>query len=177
MKIIRPFLLILAFGVSIGLNAQMKIGYTNLELLVSYLPEAEQVTKQLETYQLQLTKKLEAKKNYFDVKYQEYTEKAQEPDATAASLAPLEQELQRLQEELQTSVAKSEQDLAQRQSELMQPIMEKVQKEFEAFATENGYTYIFNIASTGSSILLHAPDSDNVTEALIGRLGIEIPQD
>src|SRR5690606_2548472 len=110
-------------------HAQQKIGYTNLDLLLAYLPETQQVQYEIENFQKQVTKKLEAKKKYFDVKVEEYTEMAQQPGVTPAALAPLEKELEKLQEELRKSVEKSDRDLARKQSELMEPVIEKLEKE------------------------------------------------
>ena len=62
MKVKNLLLFILALGFSIVTEAQMKIGYTNLELIVAYLPETKQANQELQIYQQQLTKNLEAKK-------------------------------------------------------------------------------------------------------------------
>ena len=177
MRIKHLCILTLALGISAVAEAQLKIGFTNLEIVVAYLPEAQQVQNELQIYEKQITQKLETKRNYFDVKYQEYTEKAQSPDANPATLAPLEQELQRLQQELQKSLEKSEQDLARKQNELMQPIMEKIKTELKALADEKGYTYILNSATSDSSIILHGSESDEITKLLLSRLGVEIPEE
>lgn len=170
-------LLALMSAISIVSKAQMKIGFANLELVVAYLPESQQVQNELMTFEKMVAQKLETKKNYFDLKYQEYAEKAQSPDANAATLAPLEQELQKLQLEMQKSLEKSELDLARKQSDLMQPIMEKVKTELKALAIEKGYTYILNSATSDTSIVIHGSESDELTEILLNRLGVEIPKE
>lgn len=177
MKLKHLFIITLALGISMAAKAQMKIGFANLELVVAYLPESQQVQNELQTYEKMVAQKLETKKNYFDLKYQEYTEQAQSPDANAAKLAPLEQELQKLQQEMQKSLEKSELDLARKQNDLMQPIMEKVKTELKALAIEKGYTYILNSATSDTSIVIHGSESDELTEILLNRLGVEIPKE
>lgn len=177
MKFKHLFLFAFALILSSGVQAQIKIAYINLELVMAYLPEVQNVNKELQTYQTQLTKSLKTKQDYFDLKYQEYQEAAQHPDATAETLAPLQQELQKLQVELQQSLTISENQIVQKQNTLMNPILETVQKELQAIAAEKNYDYVLNSASSGSSIILHASEANDISELLLNRLGVEIPKD
>ncbi|HHG86392.1 MAG TPA: OmpH family outer membrane protein, partial [Bacteroidetes bacterium] len=62
----------LAFQVS-GF-AQVKIGYTNIELVLAYMPEAKTMEKQLATFQKKISEKIKVKDDYVKQKYQEYLE-------------------------------------------------------------------------------------------------------
>lgn len=177
MKFKNLLIILFALGISFSTKAQTKIGYANLEAIISMLPETQTASKKLEAYQNQLSTKLEAKKNYFDVKYQEYVELSQESDVNEVKLATLQAELQKLQTELQQSVSDSDNKLSKKQNELMGPIMEKLENEIKAVADEKGYTYILNSSSSGSTIILHAAQSDDISKELLKRLGVEIPED
>lgn len=158
--------------ISLPLSAQ-KIGYTNLELVLAYLPETKSVGQQIQTYSEQLEKRLGTRKAYFDTKYQEYAELAQS-GGTEEQLAPMQQELQKLQAEVQREAAKAEQQLAEKQGQLMQPILDKVEAELKAIAAEKGYTYILNSSASGTSVILHAAEADDISKLLLQRLGVTI---
>ncbi len=166
---------VLMMLISLPLTAQ-KIGYTNLELVLAYLPETQSVSQQLDTYRQQLSKRLETRKAYFDTKYQEYAEAAQQPGASQEALLPMQEELQKLQAEVQRETAKAEQQLAQKQGELMQPILDKLEGEMKALAAEEGYTYILNSSASGTSVILHAAEADDLSKKLLARLGVNIDE-
>lgn len=175
MKTRHLWVMLLLIGLGSPVFGQ-KIAYTNLELVLAYLPETQSVGQQLQTFQQNEAKKLATKRNYFDTKYQEYAEAAQSPGATEQTMLPLQQELQKLQQEIQQQAAKSEQALAQKQAALMGPILEKVEGELKKIAEEKGYTYILNSSASGSSIVLHGNESDEVSKLLLDRLGVEIDE-
>ena len=177
MKFKHLTVLIFALVFTFAAEAQLKIAYTNLELAMAYLPEVQNANTKVKTYQAQLEKQLKTKQNYFDLKYQEYSEAAQQPGASEESMAPLQKELEKLQQELQASVTNSENQIIQKQAELMEPILNKVQQELQTIADEKGYDYVLNSASSGSSVILHGSESFNITEMLLERLGVEIPKD
>lgn len=161
--------------ISLPLSAQ-KIGYTNLELVLAYLPETQSVQQQLQTYSQQLSKRLETRKAYFDTKYQEYAELAQQPGASQEAMAPMQAELQTLQAEVQRESAKAEQQLAQRQGELMKPILDKLEIEMKAIAAEDGYSYILNSSASGTSVILHAAEADDLSKRLLARMGVNVDE-
>ena len=134
------FMLFLLLSCLIGSTAmaQTKIGYANLELVLAYLPETQKMNQQLQTFQNQLAKKLESKRNYFDTKYQEYVEKSQTPGVTEAEMKPLQDELQKLQAEIQQDAQKADNDLMVRQNQMMAPVLEKLESEIKKLAQERG---------------------------------------
>ena len=66
--------------------------------------------------------------------------------------------------------------MAQKRGELMGPILTKLEAELESLAKEKGYTYILNSAASGTSIILHGSDSDEVSEELLKRMGVDLPE-
>ncbi|MEZ4773003.1 MAG: OmpH family outer membrane protein [Bacteroidia bacterium] len=154
---------------------QHTIGYVNLEAVLSVMPETKSMNQQLQSYQQKLGQSLKTKDDYFQLKLQEYQEKGA-AGASEEELKPDEDELRRLQTELQKLQADSEQKLIQKQQDLMAPILEKIEKFIKEIAEAKKLDYILNSATNGNSVLLQAPDKDNITKDLLDKLGIKLPE-
>jgi outer membrane protein len=167
--------ILLTLGATLTVSAQMKIGYANMEGIMFYMPETKSMEATLTKYSEELAAPLKVKDDYFKLKYQEYQELAQ-AQATAEQLGPIEQELQKLQQDLQKAQQGAESKLMQKERELQQPMLDRLQKAIKEVAEEGGYTYILNSTASGASILIHGPDSGNVTKQIMDKLGIKIPE-
>ncbi len=169
-------LLLLAAGTMIPAHAQ-KIGFADLELVLAFMPEAEAVDRELQSYTQQLQKNIQTKDAYLQTKLEEYqTEINDAGDNMAeARVQEMQADVQKLQMELQKSQSDAEQKLMIRRQDKLTPILDKIQKAIDTLAEEEGYTYIFNATSGGTSMVLFAGDQFNVTKNLMERLGIEIP--
>jgi Skp family chaperone for outer membrane proteins len=67
--------------------------------------------------------------------------------------------------------------MMQMRGELLEPVLEKLQKAIKKVAEEKGYTFILNtVDSQALSIVLHGPEDDDITLAVMTALGIEIPE-
>ncbi len=151
-----------------------RIGYTNLELVLSYLPEAQEVEAQLRTYEKKLLEQLNIKQAYLQTKIEEYTELKQQGKLSPVQEEERRKEVMRLDEELKRFQEESEQNYLKKKAELLQPIIEKLQKAIGELAAEEGYDYILNNSnSTGVAYILHGPKADDVTERLLKRLGVD----
>lgn len=162
-------------GVNSLLQAQdPKIGYTNIEMLLSYYKPAEGINQQLQKYGAQLEQALKSKESYFQTKYAEYQEKTQvngwrsEDEKKAA-----EAELQKLDKEIQDTAQESEYRLMAKQQELMQPILDKIQEKINEVAKEGGFTYILN--QTSGMNILYGIETMDVTDKMAAKLGITLP--
>lgn len=160
-------------------NAQnLKIGYANMELILVYMPETKTMNQQLQTFQTKLGQALQVKQEYLRGKYQEYAELEQTPNIAEDQLKAKQEEILKLEREVQQATQDSEDKLLSRRQELMAPIVEKLQKEINTIATEEGYTYIFNtVDGSGVSILLKGPEEHDLTRKIMTRLGIQIPEE
>ncbi|MEM6767447.1 MAG: OmpH family outer membrane protein [Bacteroidota bacterium] len=163
----------------VGLFSQVqaqKIGHANIELILAYMPETKSMQEQVNTYEAKLGEKLKIKEDYARTKVQEYQEKAQ-GGATAEALQPLEGELQKLQQEIQQERATASQQAMIKRQELMTPITEKVGAAIKKIADANGFAYILNTTDgSGMSIVLHGPEENDMTKAIMDELGVKIPE-
>ena len=173
--LIFTFLLIAGFCLS-GFS-QIKIGYTNIELVLAYMPEARQVEQQLQTIEKKMGEQLQVKQNYAQAKLEDYAAKVKNNEYSPEARAAAEGELQKLDKEIQDFVKDSEDKLLTKREQLLVPVLEKLQKSIDDVAKEKGYTYILNqTTSAGVSTILYGPEEDNVTEAIMNKLGIQVPK-
>lgn len=154
----------------------VKVGYTNAELILAYMPEARSMEQSLATFQKKLAEALQTKEQYLQQKYQEYIELKERGSLSEEDGKRRETELMQLDNEVKKLAQESEQKLVMRQQELMKPILEKLQNAIDKVAEANGLTYIMNqTTSAGVSTILYGPKENDMTEAIMKELGIQIP--
>ncbi len=159
-----------------GTLAQIKIGYTNIELILAYMPETEQMNKDLQTYAKKLDSQLKVEEDYFQLKMNEYTELSKANKLTAVDDEKRQLELMKLDSTLRRKQAVQEQQLQAMQQELIQPTLDRLQKAIDEISKTEGYTYVLNQStSTGVSTILFGPESDNLTEKIFKKLGVAMP--
>ena len=151
-------------------QAPLKIGYTDVQYVLAQMPESKQIESELKTYNTQLEAQLKSK--YAD--YQAKGEAYQKGAATMTDVvkADKEKELQTLQQSIQEFQQSAQQSLQQKQQVLLKPALDKLQKNIDLVADENGFTYVFNSDSGGSPLLLHAPKDGDISDLVLKKMGI-----
>src|SRR5690606_16712635 len=122
-------------------QAPVKIGYTNVDYVLSQMPESKQIEADLKAYSSQLENQLKSK-------YQEIETKGQANQKSAATMtnvvkADKEKELMNLRTSIEEFQKNADQSLQKKQQSLMEPVLDKLQKAIDDVAKENGYTYVF----------------------------------
>jgi outer membrane protein len=154
----------------------IKIGYTNVELILQYMPETKAIETELSKLEEMISKALEVKQKYYQQKMIEFMEYKQSgkpitPEMEKAAMT----ELQKLEGEIQKGLQEAEERLLRRRMELLKPVQDKLQGAIDAVAKEGGYTYILNQAvGAGLPSILYGKESDNVTTLIAKRLGIAV---
>ncbi|MDN5201563.1 OmpH family outer membrane protein [Fulvivirgaceae bacterium BMA10] len=173
-KISIAFFFVFAFvGFANKAQSQLKIGYTNVEYILSQLPEAKQIQQELEDYQKQLTTQIQSK-------VQEFQQRAGNYQQNAASMTEVarnaeERELQSMQTNLQQFQQDAEASMQKKQLDLLQPAYDKIQKAIQDVRKENGFTHIFSSDVGGAAVLLDAREEDNISDLVLKKLGITPP--
>lgn len=153
------------------LQAQnVKIGYADVDYILSQMPETKQVESELQSLNTQLQNQLQSKYQEYQQKLQAYQQQAstmvdairQEKET---ELAQLEQRIQKLQTDAQGTVQK-------KTSELMQPLYSKIGDSIEAVAKANGFTYIINGQVGGIDVVLYADEQYDVSDMVLKNMGI-----
>lgn len=154
----------------------LKIGYTNIEYILTFMPEAKQMEQTLKSYEQKLTEQLAVKQSYAQGKLDTYLKMKEEKKLTAQQDEEMQKELLKLDDEIKKFAQASENDIMLKREELLKPITEKLQKAIDEVAKEEGYTYIFNSTnSSGVATILHGPEQYNVTDKIMKKLGITVP--
>ncbi|WP_400192428.1 OmpH family outer membrane protein [Hymenobacter sp. B81] len=150
----------------------LKIGYTNVDYVLSQMPESRQIESQLKDYSTQLKNQLDAKVTEYRTKGEAYTKGASTMSDVVR--ADKEKELTNLQQSIQEFQQNAEQSVQQRQQTLLKPVLDKVQKTIDAVAEKNGYTYVFNSdAGFGTTpILLHGPKDGDISDLVLKEMGV-----
>lgn len=172
-------LIIIAFAVLFGskLDAQeLKIGYVNVEYILSVWPAVKALESELATYEEQLSKDIQVKQQELQAKFDEYQRTKEiltEPKRQA-----LEVEIQSLQSQIQLYQKNAQIELLKKQQEKLTPLYDTVSAKITEVAKEQNYTHVFNSTISGNSILLYAKDeTNNITIAILEKLGVEVPEE
>ncbi|MEM6359575.1 MAG: OmpH family outer membrane protein [Bacteroidota bacterium] len=169
----RSLLAVLAFSL-IGVCAQaqsaMKIGYADVDYILSQMPESKQVESDLQATNKQLQSQLEAKYTEYQQKLQAYQQGAATMlDAVRQDkereLAGLEQNIQKFQQDAQASIQK-------KTAELMEPLTKKIGDMINAVATEQGYTHVLNGQVGGIDVVLYADEKYDISDEVLKKMGI-----
>ena len=154
---------------AMGVSAQVKLGHIETQKLIQAMPEMASARKTMETKQAEIEKELTNMQEQFKVKLDEYSKNGKTmSDVIRASK---EQELQELQQRIQSFQQIAMDNLEKTQAELMQPIMDKALNAIKAVGKENGFTYIFDMSQGG--ILFNADNTEDVLPLVKKKLGLQ----
>ena len=154
--------------------AALKIGWTNVDYILSVLPESKKIQNELQIQQQQIEKVMQEKSKEFEDKY-----KALQQNATKWSeiiLADKQKELQRLEQDFQEFQRTSQESLQRKQQQLIQPVLTKINTAIDEVGKENNYTDILNMdggAQTTPIILYAGSDDLNVSNLVLKKLGVD----
>lgn len=153
-------------------TSSLKIGYTNVDYVLSQLPESKQIESDLKAYSSQLEAQLQSK-------VKEYEQKAGAYEKGAATMtdvvrADKEKELITLRNSIEEFQRNADASLQKKHQSLLEPVLDKLDKAIKDVAKENGYTYIFNSdAGFGTTpTLLFGPDEHNVSDLVLKKFGV-----
>jgi outer membrane protein len=147
----------------------VKIGYTNVNYILSISPASKVIQKQLEETQKQYMKTIEDKNKELEAKFEAY----QKGQATMLESIKKdkEEELRNLQRSIQTLQENAQEDLRKKENELVKPELDKIYKAVNEVAKANGFTHVLN----SDQVLLYAEEESDVTDLVMDKLGIKAP--
>lgn len=173
----KKYLLFFAlFGVVALLSSMLtpaeKIGYCNVEYIMAYYPANQQAQQSLANFRADLKSQMEGKYQVFQSKVEEMNKLTESDPARAEAL---QLELQKLQSEIVTMEADSKTQIAKKEQDLFDPVFANVQQAIDQVAAVNGFSFILNSSDGATSIVLHAPEANNVNNLILKSLGAPIP--
>jgi outer membrane protein len=165
--------ILLAGLLSTSAQAQtIQIGYADPEIIITYLPEYQQVQQQMAIEYRTSQEALQALAEDFQERVDRY--QRQQPLLSEERRAEREAELATLQQEIQNSAAAKDEELAVRQDELMAPLLQQVQDAIDAISQEKG----LDIVVRSPALLYVNPDRvANINVDIARSLGIEVDEE
>ena len=137
-------------------NAQIpKFGHIDLQGLIQTMPERAVAEKQFNAYQKELEDALGIMQKEFQTKYLEYSTKKDSLSETVRKMK--EDDLNAMNERIQTYQSSAQQQLQTKQTELLKPVFDKADKAIKTVGAEKGLIYVFDMSSR--TILYNSKES------------------
>jgi outer membrane protein len=151
-------------------NAQApKFGHIDLQALIEVMPERATAEKQFVAFQKELEDALGMMQKEFQTKYMEYATKRDSLSETVRKMK--EEDLNAMNERIQTYQSTAQQQLQTKQGELLKPVFDKADKAVKEVGAEKGLIYVFDMSSR--TILYNSKESLDVLPLAKTKLGIK----
>lgn len=172
-KIILSLFVIMNISGFKSVSQDLKIGYTNVEYILTFLPETKQVQSEVSAYGTQLQNQLQSKITDFQSKADVFQKSA----ATMTDLirADKQEELQNLQASIQKFQTEAQTSIAQREADLFKPLFEKISNAINVVSERENFTHVFSAGVPGVDVLLYAKPTDDISNLVLAELGIDPP--
>ncbi|MFV0376565.1 MAG: OmpH family outer membrane protein [Mangrovibacterium sp.] len=158
---------VLLFSAGMVQAQTYKFAHIDSQGLIQAMPETITAQKSLEEQAKGLEDQLASMQKEFQTKLAEYTQKAD--SLTDIVRQSKEEDLQGLQQRIQTFNQNAQQKLQQKQGELMQPIFAKANETIEVVAKEQGVIYVFD----SNAVLYKSNESIDLLPLVKKKLGIQ----
>lgn len=147
-----------------------KVGYANMDYIVSQLPDMKAIDTDMKSTQTQLRNQIQARSQQVQKQYSDFNANANTMADTvrARRQSELEQamaDLERMQQEAQTT-------LQNKQKLYMAPIYLKVNKAISDVAKENGYSIILTDKVSSFDFLLYRSGQLDISNLVLQKLGV-----
>ena len=151
----------------LSLNAQ-KFAHFNSADIIPNMKEYVTATEEIQAMAKQYDDDMKLMQEELQKKYTDYQER--KAQMTELIRTTKEQELNDLNQRIQSYQQSAQQKLQEKEKELLQPIIDRAKQAISDVAKENGYTYIFD---TSAGTLLYQQDSDDILPLVKKKLGLK----
>jgi outer membrane protein len=169
-KLFSIAVLALGFFAAHAQTATTKVGYADIEYILSQMPETKQIEADLKSTQNKLKDNIDAKAQEFQKKLQDYN--ANVNTMLDAVRANTERELQQLQQNLEKLQQDAQTTVQNKHTQLMDPVFKKVGKAIEDVAKENGYTFVLSQQIGGFDVILYGDEKADVSDLVLKKMGV-----
>jgi outer membrane protein len=154
---------------TIAANAQTnKLGHINSADLLQMMPEIKGADSSLQNYQKQLEDQNQTMLTEYQAKVADYQKG--EPTMPDAVKDVKQQEIQDLQQRIQTFQQTAQDKFQSKKEELYSPILKKAEDAIKQVAKDNSYAYVFD---TSAGAVIYAQDSDDLMPLVKKKLGLK----
>ncbi len=170
MKYLKFGILLIILAVYFNnLQAQVKIGWINSQVIMDKLPEAQEAQRQLDNLVTEWQNELAKMQNEWQKKFEEYDKR--KLILTEQGRADAERQLQELDKkivEYRNRKFGQNGELFQKQNELMKPVQDKIFKAIQDVAKEEGYDYVFD--KSGDILLMYTNEKYDLTNVVLEKV-------
>jgi outer membrane protein len=167
-KVILIASLFLMYNFSNGQTQPLKLGHINSADLLQLLPEVKVADSTLQAYQKELEEQNTSMLAEYKQKTDDYTNNSK--SYTDAVKEVKEQEIQDLQNRIQTFQQSAQDKLTNKKQEIYTPILKKAEDAIKEVAKANGYTYVFD---TSAGAVVYAEDGDDLLPMVKKQLNLK----
>lgn len=168
LKAVLVLFIVVGVGTSYSYAQKGKVGHINTQVLLSMMPEYDTIMEKYNQKYQQLEKEGMFYQQEIEKKQQEYL--AGEATFSDTRKAMMQQEIQRLSQQLDEFPQRAQMELQQYVEQLQKPLTEKITAAIEKVAKENGYSHIID---NSSGLLLYSAETHDIMELVKEELGIE----
>jgi outer membrane protein len=140
-----------------------------LQALIETMPERATAESQFVAYQKELEDALGMMQKEFQTKYLEFATKRDSLSETVRKMK--EEDLNAMNERIQTYQQSAQQQLQAKQGELLKPVFDKADKAVKEVGAEKGLIYVFDMSSR--TILYNSKESLDLLPLVKTKLGIK----
>ncbi|UPT67295.1 MAG: OmpH family outer membrane protein [Sphingobacteriales bacterium JAD_PAG50586_3] len=169
-NLFKVFVVAFMVMASVGITSAQKVGHINLQELVTFMPDAKKANTELDTLQSTLLREIDRKTNEIKVKYDAYKGDMAKGTMLPSIQKTREDELNRLQTDLQSFQYQAQDDMDKKRTELFQPIIKKATDAINAVSKEKGYSYVLD-SSAGT--ILFSTEGDDLMPSVKTKLGLK----
>ena len=163
--------LICALPLSMMAQQETKLGHVNFQEVFAAMPEQATIQKTLDDQSKVIEGELAKMNEELTAKFKDFQDKqATMPESIKTTR---QNELQDIQQRIQTFRQTASSDLEKKQQELSAPVMAKINKAIGEVASEGKFLYIFNYLP--QVFIYQAPDANDVTALVKKKLGLDKP--
>lgn len=146
--------------------AQSKIAHIDTQKLISEMPEVIAAQKQIQALEKTYA-------NDIENSIKEYTAKAQAYEAEARNQTDIvnqarQNEMQSMQQNIQTYRETATQDLQKKQTEMMRPLYDKAIAAIEKVAAAQGFEYVLDASAGGGVLVSEGKDLEAEVKVELG---------
>ena len=147
-----------------------RVGYANLEYIISQLPEVKEIEAEMKSTQSQLRNQIQVKSQEVEKQYTDFN--ANMNTMTDTVRVNKQRELEQAMADLQKMQQDAQLTLQNKQKLFMAPLYLKVNRVIQEVAQENGYAIVLTeTIGTYDFLLFHQPEK-NLSDLVLKKFGV-----
>ncbi len=157
-------------SLTLGAQAQQKVGYVNTEAVIALLPVTKKANEELAEMQTKFLAQGQSIQEEMKAKYDDLLAK-NEAGHLSDNLRQLgQQEMGQLQQDLADHNQQSQDALVKRRSVLFKPILKQVNETIQEVSKSQNYSLVFDVQEAG---VVYGDVDINLTKAVLLALGVD----